>query len=145
MTLLQRLSEGDRIASAGHYRSPAQVQITFEDSDGVHASIAVVFSPVGARETRPFARFSTRRGRLPAWVKRWLIIAFHRRVLSQDLHMLRLQADTCEQFGGPAYRNGPLDLFGPVIWAGLNGRTIAPLRRQLKLVGQDRTAGAKPG
>ena len=136
MTWLQRLTEGGRIASTGCYRAPTQVQIGFEDKRGVHAAISVVFSPVGTGETRPFACFSTRRGLAPAWLKRLAIIAFHRRVLSQDLAMLKLQADQCERFGGPDYHNGPVDLFGPLVWAGLNGRALEPGHRQFQLVGQ---------
>jgi phenylpropionate dioxygenase-like ring-hydroxylating dioxygenase large terminal subunit len=136
MTWLQRLTEGGRIASSGCYRPPTQVQIAFEDRHGVHASIAVVFSPVGASQTRPFACFSTRRGLAPAWLKRLAIIAFHRRVLAQDLAMLKLQADQCETFGGPKYHNGPLDIFGPAIRAGLGGHALEPASRQLQLVGQ---------
>ena len=136
MTWLQRLTEGGRIASWGRYVAPAQVQISFEDAGGVHAAISVVFSPVSRRETRPFACFSTRRGRAPAWLKRLGIIAFHRRVLDQDLAMLRLQADTCERFGGPRYHHGPLDLWGPVIWAGLNGGPPPETERTLRLSAQ---------
>ncbi|MBN9070350.1 MAG: Rieske 2Fe-2S domain-containing protein [Rhizobiales bacterium] len=136
MTSLQRLTEGSRTVSWGRYRAPAQVQITFEDRQGVHASISVVFSPVSGEETRPFACFSTRRGRIPAWAKRMFIIAFHRRVLAQDLDMLKLQADQCERFGGRSYHQGPLDMFGPVIWAGLNGRPLEPARRYLRLTDQ---------
>lgn len=136
MTWLQRLTEGGRTASWGRYRAPTQVQITFEDAGGVHASITVVFSPVAARETRPFARFSTRRGRTPAWLKRLFLVAFHRRVLAQDVAMLRLQAQACERFGGPAYHGGPLDLWGPVIWAGLNGHPLETGHRRLRLTGQ---------
>jgi phenylpropionate dioxygenase-like ring-hydroxylating dioxygenase large terminal subunit len=133
LTLLQRLTEGRRTRSWGHYRAPAQVQIAFEDDRGLHAAISVVFSPVGAGETRPYACFSTRKGRAPAWLKRALIIAFHRKVLDQDLAMLRLQREQCEHFGGPDYRNGPIDLFGPAIWDGLNGRPIAALERSVTL------------
>lgn len=136
MTWLQRLTEGGRTVSWGRYRAPAQVQITFEDAEGVHASILVVFSPVAARRTRPFACFSTRRGRMPAWLKRLFIIAFHRQVLKQDLQMLELQANACERFGGPNYNGGPLDLWGPVIWAGLNGRPLESSQRWLRLEGQ---------
>jgi phenylpropionate dioxygenase-like ring-hydroxylating dioxygenase large terminal subunit len=136
MTWLQRLTEGKRTASWGRYRPPAYVQIAFEDARGVHASIVVVFAPVGRLDTRPFACFSTRRGLMPAWLKRIFIIAFHRRVLSQDLDMLRRQADQCEAFGGPDYHHGPLDMFGPAIWSGLNGRPLEPANRHLKLESQ---------
>ena len=135
LTLLQRLTEGRRTVSWGRFRPPTRVQIAFEDKHGVNASITVVFAPVGRNETRPYACFSTRRGALPAWVKRAFIVAFHRRVLSQDLAMLSLQSDVQAQFGGPAYHFGPLDLFGPAIWAGFTGRPVAPGHRHLRLMG----------
>lgn len=133
LTWLQRLTEGTRSVSWGHYRAPCQVQIAFEDARGVHAAISVVFSPVSATETRPYACFSTRRGLAPAWLKRAGIVAFHRKVLSQDLAMLALQADTCAHFGGPDYHQGPLDLFGPAVWAGLNGHEIDRVSRTVML------------
>ena len=134
MTLLQRLSEGNRTVSWGRYTVPTQVQIGFEDPKGIHATITVVFSPISAQETRPFACFSTRKGMLPAWFKRWFITTFHRRVLDQDLAMLRLQAEHTARFGGPRYKQGPLDLFGPVIWAALNAQPLEPKQQQLQLV-----------
>jgi phenylpropionate dioxygenase-like ring-hydroxylating dioxygenase large terminal subunit len=136
LTWLQRLTEGRRVASWGRYWPPAIVQIAFADAHGFAATITVVFAPVGRLTTRPYACFSTRRGLLPAWLKRAFIIAFHRRVLDQDLAMLRAQADVHEHFGGRDYCNGPLDLFGPSIWAGLNGRPLTPQHRTLRLTGR---------
>jgi phenylpropionate dioxygenase-like ring-hydroxylating dioxygenase large terminal subunit len=143
LTLLQRLTEGKRTHSWGHYRAPSQVQIAFEDAQGVHAAISVVFSPVGSGETRPYACFSTRKGWAPAWLKRAFIVAFHRKVLSQDLAMLKLQGEQTARFGGPDYHHGPLDLFGPAIWAGLNGRPLAELKRTLTL--SSNPVAARPG
>lgn len=136
MTLLQRLTEGKRTVSWGRYRPPAQVEIGFEDDSGVQATIAVVFSPVDAQTTRPFACFSTRRGRLPAWFKRLAIIAFHRKVLAQDLAMLALQADQHARYGSPDYRQGPVDMFGLPIWAGLQGQALQPEQRHFRLFDQ---------
>lgn len=136
MTFLQRLTEGRRTVSWGRYRPPTQVQIGFEDDCGVQATITVIFSPLDAQTTRPFACFSTRRGHLPAWLKRLVIIAFHRKVLSQDLAMLALQANQLEHFGGPAYQQGPVDMFGPLIWAGLQGQPLRSEQRRLRLFDQ---------
>ena len=136
MTLLQRLTEGRRTVSWGRYRPPTQVQFGFEDDCGVQAMITVIFSPVDVQTTRPFACFSTRRGRLPAWLKRLAIIAFHRKVLSQDLAMLALQADQLEHFGRPNYQQGPVDMFGPLIWVGLQGQTLRSEQRRLRLFDQ---------
>lgn len=133
LTLLQRLTEGRRTASWGRYDPPARAQILFEDRLEITASITVIFTPVAREETRPFACFSTRRGLAPAWLKRWFIIAFHRRVLAQDVAMLALQSEQSARFGCRNYHNGPIDLFGPAIWAGLNGKPIEPVQRQLVL------------
>lgn len=136
MTLLQRLTEGRRTLSWGRYRPPTQVEIGFEDDRGLQATITVIFSPVDKQNTRPFACFSTRRGYLPAWFKRLAIIAFHRKVLSQDLAMLARQANQLEVFGRPDYHQGPVDMFGPLIWAGLQGRILRCEERRLRLFDQ---------
>jgi phenylpropionate dioxygenase-like ring-hydroxylating dioxygenase large terminal subunit len=135
MTWLQKLTEGNRTASWGRYRAPTQVQIGFEDAKGVHASIFVTFSPVNDRDT-PLRLFfhAARHG---AGLAQALVHhPFHRLVLDQDQHMLKLQAEHCQNFEGPHYRQGPLDLFGLVIWEGLNARTLEPQRRQLRLACQ---------
>jgi len=136
LTWLQRLTEGRRTASWGRYWPPTIVQIAFADACGVTATITVIFAPVGRATTRPYACFSTRRGRLPAALKRAFITAFHRRVLDQDLAMLAAQAGIVDRFGAPSYVTGPLDLFGPAIWAGLNGRPLEPQQRTLCLTGR---------
>lgn len=135
LTLLQRLTEGGRIRSWGRYRAPTMVQIAFDDARGCHLAIDVVFAPLEPGLTRPYARFATRKGVLPAWLKRGLLIAFNLPVLAQDRGMLRLQLDNSQRFGGPDYRSGPLDMFAPAIWAGLNDRPIPVEDRQLRLEG----------
>jgi phenylpropionate dioxygenase-like ring-hydroxylating dioxygenase large terminal subunit len=122
MTWLQRLSEGNRTHSYGRYFAPNIVQIAFEDPKGMTATISVIFCPERKDRTRPFTHFATRRARLPAWLKRWFIIAFHTPVIAQDRAMLRRQAMTIERHGGPVFANGPIDWFGPVIWTLVNGR-----------------------
>jgi phenylpropionate dioxygenase-like ring-hydroxylating dioxygenase large terminal subunit len=136
LTWLQRLTEGRRTTSSARYWPPTIVQIAFSDARGVAATITVVFAPVGRTATRPYACFSTRHGLLPAALKRAFIIVFHRRVLDQDLAMLQAQADIHDRFGGPSYRIGPLDLFGPAIWNGLNGLPFAPQHRKLRMTGR---------
>ena len=133
MTLLQRLTEGRRSLSWGRYRPPTQVQIGFEDSQGLQASISVIFSPVDANTTRPFAAFSTSRGVLPPFLKRLGLIAFHRKVLSQDLAMLSLQSRQLSRFGGADYHQGPVDMFGPLIAHGLNAKPLPQGIRTFRL------------
>lgn len=132
LTFLQRLTERSRTTSFGRYLAPTFVQVGFEDQKGTHALISAFFSPISNNEARPYTCFSTRKGRMPAWIKRLLIIAFHKPVIAQDRAMLKLQADQTTLFGGPDYHNGPVDIFGPAIWAGLNGIALEPMHRQLR-------------
>jgi len=131
LTLLQRLTDGNRVSSFGRYVAPTLVQVGFEDKKGAHALISAYFTPISKNEVRPYACFSTRKGRMPAWLKRLFIIAFHKPVVMQDRAMLKLQAEQTAKFGGPKYHNGPVDMFGPAVWAGLNGIALEPIHRQL--------------
>lgn len=124
MTLLQKLTEGDRLHSYCRYIAPNMAQVAFEDSKGMQVTISVIFSPTNAGMTRPYAHFSTRKSWLPAWLKRAMIILFHIKVLSQDRAMIKAQLHNSERFGGIRYRNGPLDIFGPAIWALANGQPV---------------------
>jgi phenylpropionate dioxygenase-like ring-hydroxylating dioxygenase large terminal subunit len=130
---LPRLFEGGRSTSLGRYLSPTLVQLAFENEARRTLAITVVFSPETQDRTRPFAHFATPRGLLPPWLKRGLIIAFHAAVLRQDRRALDLQAGTIESFGGPSFRHGPLDLFGPLIWERVNGRRPPDETRELEL------------
>lgn len=134
MTLLQRLSEGKRTHSYGRYRAPTIVQIAFEDHQGMTATISVIFSPVDEQHTRTFTHFATRKGFVPAWVKRLFIIAFHTPVIAQDQAMLGLQAKAIDGFGAPQFSTGPVDWFGPVIWNLVNGRGQTALDYDCTLV-----------
>jgi phenylpropionate dioxygenase-like ring-hydroxylating dioxygenase large terminal subunit len=114
---LPRLFEGRRTTVIGRYLAPAAAQLAFESTRGPTLTLTVFFTPESADRTRPFAHFATERGVLPAWLKRWLLIAFHRPVLRQDRQALAAQAAMIERFGGVDFHVGPLDLFGPLIWS----------------------------
>lgn len=129
---LPRLFEGSRKTLVGRYLPPTIAQLAFDGADGPTLAITVVFTPESEGRTRPFAHFATRRGVLPAWVKRCLLIAFHKPVLDQDRAALAQQAETIQRFGAPDFHVGPLDLFGPLIWRLANGREVAPEQRELQ-------------
>lgn len=119
--LLSRLFEGYRTTSIGRLWPPTIGEVSFEGSDGLRLSIAVVFSPEDVARTRPYAHFATPAGRLPAWLKRALLKAFHWPILAQDRRALAAQTSR----EGP-YATGPLDFLAPAIWAFANGRTPEP-------------------
>jgi phenylpropionate dioxygenase-like ring-hydroxylating dioxygenase large terminal subunit len=124
MGWLPRLFERERKASYGKLFGATTGQVSFEDDRGLTIAITVIFSPVDHGLTRPYAHFASRKGRLPAWIKKQLVIAFHRPVLAQDKAMLAIQREALTRFGAPHYAIGPLDFMGPVIWKLANGKTV---------------------
>ncbi len=118
---MPRLLEGHRLRSIGRYYPPTIGEVAFEGRRGFALSIAVVFVPEADGVTRPYAHFATPRGRAPAWLKRWLLKAFHLPVLAQDRQALAWQADAISAAGKADYAIGPLDLLGPAIWRFANG------------------------
>ena len=119
--LIPRLFEGYRTTSIGRLWPPTIGEVAFEGPRGLRLSIAVVFSPEDVDRTRPYAHFATPPGRLPGWLKRALLKAFHRPILAQDRRALAAQASR-----DGAYATGPLDFLAPAIWAFANGRVPEP-------------------
>jgi phenylpropionate dioxygenase-like ring-hydroxylating dioxygenase large terminal subunit len=133
MTWLQRVSEGDRTHSYGRYFAPTIVQIAFEDTKGLTIAITVILAPEDHDQTRPYAHFATRKGIMPAWLKRGLITAFNLPILFQDRAALADQARNAARFGGPDYAIGPVDFFGPTIWRLLNGKPQAEEQKTFQI------------
>lgn len=132
-TLLPRIIEGKRIESRGRYFAPLTGQVAFENSSGLTIAISVVFSPVSDGVTRPYAHFATHRRTMPAWLKRLLIIAFHKPVLAQDAAMLERQARNIAAFGRTDFAVGPADVLGPLIWQHVHGKPPELGERRLEL------------
>lgn len=122
--LIPRLFEGRRVESIGRLYPPTIGEVAFVGPRGQRLSIAVVFAPEDMALTRPWAHFATPRGAAPAWLKRWLLKAFHYPILAQDRRILARQADR-----PPGdYAIGPLDFLAPAIWGFANDRPPRPSR-----------------
>lgn len=119
---MPRLLEGHRTLSIGRYFPPTIGQVAFENERGPTLAISVVFAPEDHDRTRPFAHFATRKGALPAWLKRLVLTGFHVPVLRQDRRALAAQASNIARFGDAGVAIGPLDFLGPVIWRLANGQ-----------------------
>lgn len=130
---MPRLLEGRRLRSIGRYYPPTIGEVAFEGEQGLKLSISVVFVPESKDVTRPYAHFATPRGLAPAWLKRWVLKAFHVPVLRQDRRALAMQAATIAEHGEARYALGPLDLLGPAIWSFANDRPPEPMARELEL------------
>lgn len=128
--LLSAAMEGRRAQGIGRLYPPTIGEVRLESQSGAMLSIAVAFSPVDAGWVRPFAHFASTRGRLPAWLKRAALKAFHRPVLAQDRRMLRLQEEARTD---EPYRHGPLDVLSRAIWQHANGTPVAEASWTLEL------------
>ena len=87
---------------------------------------AAFFTPVGKDSFRPFACFTTPRGALPGFVKRWGLKAFLFPVVRQDRSALAAQADVVARFGATRYAQGPGDILGNRVHKLYRGGTLTP-------------------
>ena len=130
--LLPAVMEGRRARSIGQLWPPAIGEVRLETESGAMLSIAVVFVPVDKGLTRPVAHFASTRGRLPAWLKRLALKAFHLPVLAQDRRMLRLQEEN--RITDEHYATGPLDVLSRAIWLHANREECPEETRYLELL-----------
>jgi phenylpropionate dioxygenase-like ring-hydroxylating dioxygenase large terminal subunit len=113
-TLLRPLKRR-RWRALGRLYPPTIGELRLESPEGLTLSIVLVVVPTDAGLVRPWGHFATRRGLLPASVKRGLLKAFHWPILNQDRRLLALQAAARAEQGGRPQVDGPLDLLGPSI------------------------------
>jgi len=123
---MSRVLEPDRQQSRTRLFAPTTVQARWEGPKGLTLCVSAFFTPVDARSLRPFARFTTPRGRGPGWLKELAIRAFLAPVVAQDRRALARQLDGIEAFGGPRFRQGPGDLLGARVARLFHGERLEP-------------------
>lgn len=106
---MSRALEPPRSRSAGRYYPPATVQARWMGEAGLSLCVTAFFTPESDSRFRPFACFTTPKGRAPGWVKEQAIRLFLNPVVAQDREALARQYDVIEGFGGPRFQQGPLD------------------------------------
>ena len=120
--IMPRLFEGKRTVSIGRYFPPTIGQLEFRTDRGLSVSLTAIFVPEDQDLVRPYALFATRRGLVPAWLKRWVLKALNLPLLSQDQRALADQVDALESWSSVDFAIGPADLLGPTIWRLANGQ-----------------------
>lgn len=123
---MSRALEGPRKCSRGRYLPPVAFQGRWEGPKGLSLCVTIWFVPEDEHTIRPFARFTTRKSRGPAWLKEALIRLFLFRVIDQDAHALTALHDNIARFGGPAFRSGPGDRLSDKLARLYNGGTLTP-------------------
>ncbi len=123
---MPRMLEGPRARSRGRFYAPVAVQARWEGPKQMTLAVTAFFTPESETRFRPFARFTTPKGRAPAFIKKALIKAFLLPVVAQDRTALEKQLETMETFGGPRFVQGPLDRLTAKVTALHNGERLAP-------------------
>jgi phenylpropionate dioxygenase-like ring-hydroxylating dioxygenase large terminal subunit len=128
--LVSRWLEGSRSESLGRFRWPGLAEIEYRGARGLNLLVSAWFTPEDAGVLRLHARVATRRGWLPAALKRAVLRPLFGVILRQDQSVLERAADNAAVFqaqgaGGPGL-NTALDLLGPSIRELLAGRWPDP-------------------
>lgn len=124
--LISRWLEGSRSESMGRFRWPGVAEIEYRGARGLNLLITAWLTPEDAGMLRVHARVATRRGVLPAPLKRLALRRLFGLILRQDKAILERVSDNAAAFAAqgalPPERHSPLDLLGPSIRGLLAGR-----------------------
>jgi phenylpropionate dioxygenase-like ring-hydroxylating dioxygenase large terminal subunit len=118
--LISRLLEGQRGISMGRFRLPGLAEIEYRDRrNRLTLLVSAWMTPCSDGQVRLFARVATRRGWLPALLKRSLLRPMFGVILRQDRQILERVSSNQRRFEAtPATPlDGPQDLLGPSIRA----------------------------
>jgi len=124
---MSRALEPPRTRSAGRYYPPATVQARwYGRDDRLSLCVSAFFTPEAPDAFRPFACFTTPKGRGPGWLKEQAIRLFLRPVIRQDREALAHQYGVIERFGGPRFHQGPLDRVSALVARLYQGQRLEP-------------------
>lgn len=124
---MSRALEPPRTRSAGRFYPPATVQARwYGKDDRLSLCVTAFFTPEAPDAFRPFALFTTPRGRGPGWLKEQAIRLFLRPVIRQDREALERQLEVIAQFGGPRFHQGPLDRVSAMVARLYQGQRLEP-------------------
>ncbi len=123
---MSRVLEPDRERSRTRLYAPTTVQARWEGREKLTLCVSAFFTPETDTTFRPFACFTTPKGRGPGWLKEAAIRLFLDPVVAQDRRALARQLDAIEAFGGPRFQQGPGDLLGGRVARLFNGERLDP-------------------
>jgi phenylpropionate dioxygenase-like ring-hydroxylating dioxygenase large terminal subunit len=123
---LPSLLEGYRLKGVGRFFGPTTCQLAFVGPTEPKLFITVAFSPQTREDIQSLAIFSTPKKRLPGWLKGWAMVYFHDQIIRQDQAMIKAQLENLQAFGGPKYKQGPIDFIKPAMVKLMNGERLSP-------------------
>jgi hypothetical protein len=86
--------------------------------------------PMDTQQTMVLISVETRRGRVPNFLKRWVLSPFLKLALRQDSRALKQQSENTKNFGEERFCLTPLDLMMPYIRATFQGRNVSMLPQE---------------
>jgi phenylpropionate dioxygenase-like ring-hydroxylating dioxygenase large terminal subunit len=123
---LPALLEGQRLQGIGRFFAPTTCQLAFVGKSEPKLFITAVYSPQNLENIQAIAIFSTPKGWLPGWLKGKAMVAFHDQIIKQDQAMIKAQLDNLQAFGGPRYKQGPMDFIKLAMVRLMNGERLPP-------------------
>ena len=113
--ILAALLEGERTQGLGRFTGPTTCQIGFIGKSGPRLFTSAILSPQSNDAVQAFAILSTPKGRLPGWLKGYVLELFHRPIIREDQAMMAQQLENLRAFGGPKFMEGPMDYIKPAM------------------------------
>lgn len=123
---MSRVLEPPRDRSRTRLFAPTTIQTRWEGPKGLTLCVTAFFTPETETRFRPFACFTTPKGRGPGWLKQAAIRTFLIAVVAQDRRALARQLDVIESFDGPRFQQGPGDLLGGRVARLYQGERLEP-------------------
>lgn len=123
---MSRMLEPDRARSRTRLHAPTTIQAQWQGEKGLTLCVSAFFTPETSTRFRPFACFTTPKGRGPGWLKEAAIRLFLNEVIAQDRWALAKQLDAIEAFSGPRFNQGPGDLLGGRVARLYQGERLQP-------------------
>ena len=126
--LISSLFEGSRSESFGRFRLPGVAEIEYRGKRGLNLLITAWLTPETESRLRLHARVATRRGLVPAWLKRVFLRRLFGIILRQDKTILEQTRANIMRFDASLPQvpllDTPLDLLGPSIRRLLAGECL---------------------
>jgi len=94
---------------------PSLAQVEYRIGDQAHVILTAAHTPVTDFVTDVHA-IGVFRVRIPRWLVRLFGVPLAKKILAQDQHVLRAQAETVRRFGGEDFASTELDVLGRDIW-----------------------------
>lgn len=133
--LISSLLEGDRAESMGRFRMPGIAEIEYRGKHGLNLLVTAWLTPESDDQLRIHARVATRRGIIPAGLKKIILRRLFAIILSQDKAILEKTHSNIQRFehsGNPAMLlDSNLDLLGPSVRRMFSGEALEVEEREI--------------